>query len=111
MTPSLAALALPVAAGAVVVSTGGQMRAQVPVHLLAAGVSAVNAYRVAVTCRNPAVMARIFAPAAVSEPTVVVPGFGVPWGRVVYQTPKANGSMKYSPLVSPDGAPAPRSNA
>ena len=58
MTPSLAALALPAAFGGVVVSTGGQNRAQVPAHLLALGVSAVKAYRVAVTCRNPAVMAR-----------------------------------------------------
>src|SRR5258708_40362774 len=103
MTPSLAALALPAAAGGVVVSTGGQINAHSPEHLLALAVSAGNAYRVAVTWRNPAVMAKILAPAADSDPTVVVPGAGGPWGSVGYQTPVAGGAMKYSPVVGPDG--------
>src|SRR5260221_9929091 len=101
MTPSLAALALPVAAGEVVVSTGGQINAHSPEHLLALAVSAVKAYRVAVTWRNPAVMAKILAPAADSDPTVVVAGVRVPWGNVVYQTPVAGGAMEESPFVSP----------
>src|SRR5258708_34677250 len=108
MTPSLAALALPVAAGGVVVSTGGQINAHSPEHSLALAVSAVKAYRVAVAWRNPAVMAKILAPAAGLGPPVVVPGAGVPRESVGYQTPVAGGAMKHSPLGRPSGAPAAR---
>src|SRR5258707_15479904 len=98
MTPSLAALALPVAAGGVVVSTGGQINAHSPEHLLALAVSAGKAYRGAVTGGNPAVMAKILAPAADSDPTGVVPGAGGAWGSGGYQTPGAGGAGEGLPF-------------
>ena len=55
MVPSFAPAAMPETAAGVVVTTGGQLIAHWPLHLLAVAGSPVNAYRVATTWVKPPV--------------------------------------------------------
>ena len=99
----------PVTDGAVLVSTGGQNFAHVPVQVLVPGVvSELSVYTVASGfCGGKAVDDAATSPS--TDVNLAVPGLGPPWGATSYQTPSAMLSSRYWPLVSPALAPGARS--
>src|SRR3984885_6773366 len=112
MAPSSEPLAAPDAVGALWVRTGGQAWAHIPVQWLWAGVSPLNAYRVATTPLTAPASARMLAPLLDSDWMLAVPASGLPLGSRLYQTPFTGaGSSMCSPLISPAVAPAARSSA